>query len=130
MTMNRRRFIQIAAGGTAAALSALVKPGSGAASVVWRGVALGASAKIILDGDPAGSGAVISNMVGEIARLEKLFSLYRRDSAISLLNRTGRLDNPDPDFLALLSMSDRIHGASNGAFDPTIQSAWAALAAD
>lgn len=128
MMMNRRRFITIAAAGSAAAMSSLARPGIASTAVVWRGTALGAPAKILIDGDSVEADSIISQVLAEIDRLEMLFSLYRPDSAISVLNRTGLINNPDPDFLALLSISDRIHAASQGAFDPTIQPAWMALA--
>ncbi len=129
--ISRRRFLTIAAGGSAAALATLAGPQAAATgpSVIWRGIALGAPARIVLDGDRADAWSVLSEIIGEIERLENLFSLYRAESAISILNRTGQLANPDPDFLALLSISDRIHAATRGAFDPTVQPAWAALAA-
>ncbi len=128
--ISRRRFLTIAAGGSAAALATLAGPHAASAPVViWRGIALGAPAKIVLDGERADAEAVLSDIIGEIERLENLFSLYRAGSAISILNRTGQLANPDPDFLALLSISDRVFDASKGAFDPTVQPAWAALVA-
>ena len=128
MPMNRRRFLAFAAAGTASGLAGLGQPGFAAQATVWEGVALGARARITIDHDPHEARQLIAAMTGEIARLEGLFSLYRADSAISRLNRDGRLDHPVPDFLSLLSVCDRINTASGGAFDPTIQSAWAALA--
>src|SRR5690606_40717482 len=40
--------------------------------------------------------------VAEIRRLEAIFSLYRPDSALSRLNRDGRLAGPPLDFVELL----------------------------
>jgi FAD:protein FMN transferase len=128
MTINRRRFISIAAAGTASALASLASPATASPAVAWRGVALGARANISIDGDPAHVRPFISGLVDEIRRLENLFSLNRTDSAISMLNRNGRLDHPDPDFLALLSIADRIATVTGGKFDPTVQSIWRALA--
>ena len=131
MAISRRRFLTIAAGGSAAALASFAGPYAAASApvVIWRGIALGAPAKIVLDGENTDAEAILSEIIGEIDRLENLFSLYRSGSAISILNRTGQLANPDPDVLAILSISDRIFAASQGAFDPTVQPAWAALAA-
>lgn len=128
MSITRRRFLGIAAAGTAAGLAALGGGAPAAARVVWQGVALGAPAMIVLDGEARDAQRLIRTVPDEIARLEGLFSLYRADSAISRLNRAGRLDDPDPDFLALLSAADRVHRASRGAFDPTIQAEWAKYA--
>lgn len=124
MWMNRRRFIGIAAAGSAAGLASLARFPTASAGTVWQGIALGAPAKIVTDGEPALAHLLVSAVLAEIERLEMLFSLNRSDSAICVLNRTGRLDRPDPDFLALLSISNRINAASGGAFDPTIQPLW------
>lgn len=125
--LTRRRFLTIAAGG-AAALAVGGAAGS-APAYSWRGVALGAEAAIHLDGiDPEHGRAVVAACRGTIARLESLFSLYRTDSALSRLNRDGRLDDPDPEFLALLSRVRAVHAATDGAFDPTVQPLWAAYA--
>ncbi len=48
---------------------------------------------------------LIESAVAEVARLEKIFSLYRDDSQLVRLNRAGRLSRPSADSLALLSQS-------------------------
>jgi FAD:protein FMN transferase len=122
MTMNRRRFLAI----SAAALG-LTAPGSTAARTVqapaWTGVALGARAAIWLDHPDAP--VIARRAAAEIARLEGIFSLYRPDSALSVLNATARLAAPPPDLLHCLTLADAVHHASEGAFDPTIQPLWA-----
>ena len=60
--------------------------------------------------------------------MERLFSLYDPGSDLARLNRLGRLTNPAPDFLELLRLSDIVHRASDGAFDPSVQPLWRALA--
>ena len=57
-------------------------------------------------------------------RLEQQFSLYRADSAICTLNRTGILVSPDADMVALLKASLRFAEMTGGAFDPTVQPLW------
>lgn len=126
--LTRRRFVTIAA----AAAGALALPAGPAArpSARWSGVALGAPASIVIDGlEPAAAAAAVAAARAEIGRLEALFSLYRPDSAITRLNRGGHLDRPDGDFLALLSLARALWRASGGAFDPTVQPLWRALAA-
>lgn len=124
MQATRRRFLGIAAAGTALGLAALTGFRSASASTIWRGIALGAPAKIVIDGNPADARKVIAEVTNEVERLEGQFSLHRINSAISRLNRDGRLDNPDPDFLSLMSIAGQIHQASGGDFDPTIQPLW------
>lgn len=64
----------------------------------------------------------------EIARLERIFSLYLPHSQIRQLNTTGQLRAPAPEFIELLDLCAGLHAASGGAFDPTIQPLWQALA--
>ncbi|KAF0113943.1 MAG: hypothetical protein FD150_1835, partial [Rhodobacteraceae bacterium] len=63
----------------------------------------------------------------EIARIESLASLYR-DSALTRLNRDRHLAWPAPDLLDLLTLAGQVHAATKGAFDPTVQPLWRALA--
>lgn len=130
MTIDRRRFLQIAGSATAAGLLSSVAPAAAhTMRSVWRGTALGARSQIILDGQTVSFEAeTIEAIHTEIGRLERVFSLYRSDSALSRLNRDGRLDRPQPDLLAVLSVAERIHTATGGAFDPTVQPLWEALA--
>ena len=123
--MNRRRFLTICAG-------AALTPATGARAAPrradWHGVAMGSEARITLSGlDPARAQRLFERVTQEITRLEGLFSLHR-DSALTRLNRDGRLAGPAPDLLALLAVADRAHALTGGAFDPTIQPLWRALA--
>ena len=133
--LTRRRFIGI----TAAVASVAAVPFAARAvgglrapasePVVWRGIALGADAELRLyHPDRSFAESLIQKAVAEVARLEKIFSLYRDDSALSRLNRTGRLNRPPADLLAVLSQSRAIHTLTQGAFDPSIQPLWAAYA--
>ena len=123
--MNRRRFLMIAAG--AGALAALGAPRQAAAGVhVWRGTALGAGARIVIDHPDAERLTAVAR--AEIARLEGVFSLYRPDSALARLNREGFLFAPPFELLECLGLCAAVHAASAGAFDPTIQPLWAAQA--
>src|SRR5690606_35418598 len=120
----RRRFLSVL--GASAAFAAL--PFARAAQpdvpmpVVWMGTALGALASITLvHEDRAHARAVLDDCVAEIERLERVFSLYRADSALSRLNVAGVLREPPSDLVELLSTSLSLARASDGAFDPTIQ---------
>lgn len=137
-TLTRRRFIGITAAAASVAAVPLVarsvkSPGSAAVAgiepVVWRGIALGADAELRLyHPNRSAAEGLIQKAVAETARLEKIFSLYRDDSQLSRLNRTGRLNRPSADLLAVLSQSRDIHALTQGAFDPSIQPLWAAYA--
>jgi len=115
---TRRRFLTILAG--AAVLPTLTN-----AAASWHGIALGANAKIILDHPNAD--ALIGKAVTEISRLERLFSLHQ-DSQLTRLNAAGRLANPAPEMLELLSVCSTVNARTDGAFDPTIQPLWALYA--
>jgi len=122
--LTRRRFLTISAafgiaGGTAQAEEVQR----------WRGRALGANASMILTGLNAARAEPIFRVVQqELTRLEGIFSLYVDNSEITRLNATGRLDNPTSEMLEVLSLSGSLHRATNGAFDPTVQPLWRALA--
>ncbi|MHA1554892.1 MAG: FAD:protein FMN transferase [Alphaproteobacteria bacterium] len=127
--LTRRRFLAIAGAMTCAGLAGPVLAGS-AKPYIWRGVALGAGAEIRLHtADRAAAADLVRQCLAEIARLERLFSLHLADSAIVRLNRDGFLDNPDGDFIALMSVAGAVHEATGGVFDPTVQPLWASLAA-
>lgn len=122
MHMNRRRFIAISA--AAVGISAL--PAYGQSIVNWQGIALGASASISLAHPDAD--AIIARAVAEISRLESVFSLYREDSALAQLNAAGHLTAPPFELLECLALCARVHEATGGMFDPTVQPLWALYA--
>ena len=123
--LTRRRMIAIAA---SAAGSALLSGGRTAGAnqpVRWRGSALGAQVSIeIHHPDRAEAERLVERCVLDVRRLEQQFSLYRADSAISTLNRTGILVAPDADMVELLKASLLFAGITRGAFDPTVQPLW------
>lgn len=59
-----------------------------------------------------------------LREIESLFSLYDPDSAISRLNRDGKLENPDPEFLKLLRTALDYGEKTGGIFDITVQPLW------
>lgn len=121
---TRRRFLSISAAMTA--MPALAAP---APVATWRGRAMGSFVSMKLAGfGDADAAPVFSAVEQELSRLENIFSLYRTESQISRLNRDGVLEAPAPELLQVLALSDRLHDASDGLFDPTIQTLWMALA--
>ncbi len=120
MALTRRRLIAISA--TLAVLPAAARAAAPTAHR-WTGQALGARASIRL-AHPDGE-AIAGRVMAEIDRLEDILSLYRTDSALSRLNRDGRLDVPPFELLECLSLAGAVHAASDGRFDPTVQPLWA-----
>ncbi|WP_294931516.1 FAD:protein FMN transferase [uncultured Paracoccus sp.] len=120
--MNRRRFLAL----TAAALAA---PGAASAAVrEWRGQAMGADVTLRVRGaPPAQARAFFAGAMRELAHVESQFSLHS-DSDLARLNRLGHLRFPSVAMQDLLALSDRLHRATGGAFDPTVQPLWLARA--
>lgn len=65
----------------------------------------------------------------DLTLVESLMSIYRPDSQISILNRTGSLNDPHPYLLEVLRKSREISEKSGGAFDITVQPLWELFAA-
>ncbi|HVI51465.1 MAG TPA: FAD:protein FMN transferase [Candidatus Sulfotelmatobacter sp.] len=124
LSISRRRAITVLA--AAAGLPLLFRAGSANARLVsWEGTTLGAPSSIQLyHHDEAQARAAIDAALAELARLEQVFSLYRADSAISTLNRDGRLDDAPVEFVELLSHSLKMSEVTEGIHDPTIQPVW------
>ncbi|THD82344.1 FAD:protein FMN transferase [Aliigemmobacter aestuarii] len=121
---TRRRFLAISAAAAMAPSAAL--PGD--ASRVWTGRGLGGALSVRLDGvTPGRMQRLAARIEATVDRVERQFSLYR-DSDLTRLNRDGRLSHPSDDVLSLFDLADRVHRATGGAFDPTVQPVWAALA--
>lgn len=118
MSLTRRRFLTISAAFAAGPARAL-------APARWRGMALGAEAEITLHGP--GAEEALEAALAKIRACEARFSLYDPASDLSRLNRTGKLDASLP-FRALMQLADRVHEATGGAFDPSVQPLWRALA--
>jgi FAD:protein FMN transferase len=129
LRVNRRRFIAIAA--TACAGGALAAQGlpQESRAFVWKGVALGANASLTVEHDDESQAkSAIEACLTEVARLERIFSLFQSDSALLRLNRDGRIDDAPADMRILLSEALSVAKLTGGAFDPTIQPLWALYA--
>lgn len=126
-SLTRRRILQVAAGAAAwpVATNSALSGWEGPVRYVWRGYALGAAAVLTLYVDDRDWAAgLLDRVVREIRRLESIFSLYQPDSALSVLNRIGRLDAPPSDLIRLLAEAQGYSEASEGAFDATVQPLW------
>ncbi len=129
MNLSRRRFIGITAALSASALLPNAWGQKQPEPVIWRGVALGADAELRLyHTHRATAELLIQQALAEVNRLENIFSVYREHSQVSRLNRSGSLNAPSADLLAVLSQAHSVHTLTNGAFDPTVQVLWQAYA--
>lgn len=128
---GRRRFIKIAASAAGFGWQAAhAAPDNAKIMHTWRGVALGADASLQLyHPDQQDAERLIAACLDEVSRLEKIFSLYRQDSAICRLNLDGSLSQPPLEFVELLSFSQHVAQLTEGAFDPTVQPLWNLYAA-
>lgn len=123
--ISRRGFIGITAAAAGLQLLPFGRADAAAQLVVWRGVALGAAATLQLHHTDRGvAERLVERCVGELRRLEGLFSLYREDSTLVELNRRGAIAAPPPDFVRLLEECRRYAQLTDGRFDPTVQPLW------
>ena len=124
--LTRRRFIFISA---AIAGASLILPGFSLPKTKklfhWRGRAMGTKIEILLNvRNSQQYQYVISSIKNEILRLEKIFSLYRNDSAISKLNSNGYIIDPPIELVDLVYRSTNFSNLTQGAFDITVQPLW------
>ncbi|MDJ0821674.1 MAG: FAD:protein FMN transferase [Paracoccaceae bacterium] len=117
--MNRRRFLTLSAAFACAPHLAQ--------AATWRGRALGAEVAVTLHGLRLQVDAALAAIPDQLNEIEALFSLYRPDSWLMMLNRYGYIEPPKP-FARLMSQVDTVHDLTSGLFDPTVQLLWRALA--
>ena len=124
VALSRRRFITFVA--AAAGVPLLLKAGGAQARLVrWEGLALGGPASIQLyHTDEAVAQQAIAAALAELRRLEAIFSVYRADSAISQLNRQGKLEDAPADLMTMLERALSLAKISDGVYDPTVQPLW------
>lgn len=125
--LSRRKVIALCAAAGGAALVPL--GGSRRAGdeplITWTGISLGAVATIrLVHPDRHAGEALVRRAVAEGRRLETIFSLYRDDTALSELNRSGVLVAPPPELVHLLGLCDDVWRMTGGAFDPSVQPLW------
>jgi len=126
-TLTRRRAISIvaAAAGLPLMIAAVRATAPAGQLFNWQGEVLGALSELTLwHTDPAKAQRTILQVRGEIARYERIFSLYLEDSEISRLNAAGTLRKPSPELRGLVEESQRFGALSDGAFDISVQPLW------
>ena len=128
---SRRRVLQVVAAASGAGFLGAIgflagRPSTPNASLHrWQGSALGADASLLIDlPDAERAQSLIALALAEINRLERIFSLYRPDSALARLNREGQLHTPPSELVALLDRAQVWGERSGGAFDITVQPLW------
>jgi thiamine biosynthesis lipoprotein len=123
--LTRRRMIAITATAVGSAFVSGARIVQAEEAVRWYGSALGAQVSMeIYHPDRGEAERLVKDCLLDVRRMERQFSLYRPDSAISVLNRTGILVSPDPDMVTLLEQSLFFSDLTGGAFDPTVQPLW------
>lgn len=121
--LTRRRFLAIAA-------CAAATPAFADNVHEWTGQAMGASARVALRGcDDRQAHRLFRKVESVLRQVEGHFSLHR-ESELTRLNRDGRLTHPDRSIVALFNVAGAVHGATGGAFDPSVQPLWLATALD
>jgi FAD:protein FMN transferase len=129
---SRRQYLRLALGAGAALASGAAMHGAAlaASALVWRERRLqGLGTDLSLTAahaDAARADAALDAAVAAIRHVERQFSLFDPDSALSRLNRDGELHKPHPDFLHLLTLAKQVSSQSRGAFDVTVQPLWQA----
>ena len=126
---TRRRFLKIIGLASIGAISgtALVKLTKTdiLKKVTWQGIALGSPAEItIYHPNQKEAEDILSESHKKLVQLENLFSLYKENSQLSMLNKNGYIENPHPNMIALLNLSKKYAEMTDGAFDVTVQPLW------
>lgn len=96
----------------------------------WRTrplLALGTTVRLhAAHADAARAEQALDAAAATLRAVEASMSLYREDSELSRLNRTGLLMAPSPHLLTVLREARRVSERSGGAFDVTVQPLWSA----
>jgi len=125
--ISRRRALRIVAvaAGLPLGIAALRATAPAGQLFHWQGDVLGALSEVTLwHTDAALAQTSFIRMRGEIARYERILSLYDPESEISRLNAAGSLARPSPELHSLIDDAQRFSVLSDGAFDISVQPLW------
>lgn len=123
--ITRRRFIQILGAFGACATIPAYAFAEKKAIIEWDGISLGADSNIkLFHPNKDKAKYILKSALQEITRLEKMFSLYRDDSMIVELNKTGALNHPSKEFIEIIEKAKYFGNATNGQFDISVQPLW------
>ena len=125
----RRRLLKIvgisAVGAIAGTTLVKFKDNAKIKKVTWNGTALGSQAEItIYHPNEREAHNILTKSIEKLINLENLFSIYRDNSQLSILNKNGYIKNPHPEMVKLLNLSKEYSKITNGAFDITVQPLW------
>lgn len=95
--------------------------------VRWQGAALGSEVALMLDAPHLEAEAAVQHAEVTLDKICAQFNLFDDASQVQHLNQNGTLTTPSEMFLDLCALATRLHVATNGLFDPTIQPLWRAL---
>jgi thiamine biosynthesis lipoprotein len=132
VVMNRRKMIWASLGlGAVAATAGWSALASGDRKDLkpfsLSGHALGTSVSLLaLHHDEGLARSALAEALDEIKAVDALMSIYRDDSQLATLNRTGELRGPDARVLEVLRYSNSLAERTQGAFDVTVQPLWLA----
>lgn len=130
--MKRRTFLQLGLGATLASGSGAWAAPAQAAALSWSSRSLNAMGTSMTlraaHADAALLQRALDAAVADIHALEDQMSLFRPDSALCRLNRSGQLAQAPADLLAVLRTAQAVSRRSQGAFDVTVQPLWQAYA--
>ncbi|MCA0044433.1 FAD:protein FMN transferase [Celeribacter litoreus] len=119
MRLSRRRFMTLSA-------AAVMLP-QGAQAARWQGRMFGAEVSLELVGAREAVSADLKDVQDRLAEIEQRFSLFNPVSELSRLNNEGVVD-ASSDMIDVSRIASAVYLATGGAFDPTVQSIWEALA--
>lgn len=128
-SLTRRGALRLVLGSGLAVAGGMAEAGRDTARVHRRAaLAFGTTVSVTLEATGlATAEAAFSEAFAAVRRIDRLASLTRVDGQVHRLNRDGVLDNPDPAVVAMLRMAQRMHAATQGAFDVTVQPMWLAF---
>jgi len=139
---SRRSFLLLCGGAAVAALvpwglmqrqgagKVAMEGGGGLKAVTRNSRALGSDiSMVVLHEDAAVCQRAMDGAFKELARVERVMSIYRPESQVSRLNQDGVIAHPDPYLVRVLEQSKDMAERSGGAFDVTVQPLWVMYAA-
>lgn len=132
--VGRRQFLLtmgvFAAGALAGPLGKMARAAEPTMQVFTQhGRALGTQISMtVLHRDVRVAEAAAKEAICELESIDALMSIYREESQVCILNRTGRLEGADPRLLEVLREAQAMSQRTSGAFDITVQPLWQVFA--